>query len=167
MKSEFSSANPLANHLTFPCLKVPINGMGMGAFSCTPGTLGDRKLQGVKNHALPEWLLFLWAEDSNRLHRKHKLKPYPAAVVLPLKIGTLPSVINLLALVYLISDGSSGFGMSSWLAPVKLSYHDLPLSVLEGHVCHWKKNYFEGFENVIDTILTFLFCKSKHQLLLN
>lgn len=132
----------LANHLIFPCLKFSTNRIGMGAFSCAPGTLGDGTHQRVKNHALPEWLLLLWAEDSNRMHRKHKLKPHPAALVLLLKIGTLPSVNHLLAFVYLTSDGTSGFGMSSWVAPVKLSYHDLPLSVLEGPCVSWKINLF-------------------------
>lgn len=134
----------LANHLTFPCLKFSTNGMGMGAFSCAPGTLGDKTHQGVKNRALPNCLLLLWAGDSNHMHRKHKLKPHPAALVLLLRIGTLSSVIHLLAFVYLISDGTSGFGMSFWLAPVKLSYHDLPLSVLEGPCVSWKINLFWG-----------------------
>lgn len=42
------------------------------------------------------------------MHRKHKLKPHPAALVLLLKIGTLFSVIHLLAFVYVTSDGTSG-----------------------------------------------------------
>lgn len=116
VKSEFSSAAVfvyLANHLTFPCLKFSTNRMGIGAFSCAPGTLGDGKHQGVKNHALLEWLLLLGAEDSNHMHRKHKLKPHPIALVLLLKIGTLASIMHLLTFVYLISNGTSGFGMSS------------------------------------------------------
>lgn len=31
----------------------------MGAFSYAPETLGNEKHQGLKNHALPEWLLLL------------------------------------------------------------------------------------------------------------
>lgn len=124
----------LANHLTFPCLEFSTNRMGMGAFSCAPETLGDGKHQRVKNHELTERLLLLWVEDSNRMHRKHKLKPHPAALVLLLETGTLPSVNHLVAFVYLTSDGTSGFGMSSWLAPVKLLYHDLPLCT-RGAMC--------------------------------
>lgn len=122
----------LAYHLNFPCLKFSTSRMGMGVFSCAPETLGDGKHQGVKNHALPEWLPLLWAEDSNCMHGKHQLKPHPAALVLPLQTGTLHSVLHLLAFVYLTSDDTSAFGMSSSLAPVKLLDHDLLLSVLEG-----------------------------------
>lgn len=132
----------LANYLAFPCLKFSTNRMGTGAFSCAPGTLGDGKHQGVKNLGPPEWLLLLWAEVSNHMHRKHKLKPHPAALILLLKIGIFSSIIHLLAFIYLTSDGTSGFEMSSWLAPVKLSYHDLPLPVLEAPCVSWKINLF-------------------------